>query len=171
VLGSLAWARLGALQERALAAYGEYVDRAMEQGPGDEVFGPWPVEGVEPIDMAVRGWAEGSRLLQAICDARTIAYLHVLQPTLHDEGSKPVTTEEVDKGRISKTWLVGVREGYPRLRAAGEQLRASGVRFVDASRVFEDVEEPLYRDRCHLNLRGNVLLGAAIMPALLAELP
>ena len=33
-----------------------------------------------------------------LCEPRGILYLHVLQPTLHDPGSKPITPEEQEKG-------------------------------------------------------------------------
>ena len=57
----------------------------------------------------------------------------------------------------------GARLGYPRLLAAGEELVAEGVRFFDATRVFEGIEDTLYVDDCcHFNERGNDLLAEAI---------
>jgi hypothetical protein len=109
--------------------------------------------------------------MRAICAARSIDYLHVLQPTLHDEGAKPPTSEELKKGAISKTWLAGVREGYPRLRDAGTELRAAGIAFLDASRIFRDVRETLYYDACHFSRRGCEILCDAVVAALLDEIP
>ena len=43
-----------------------------------------------------------------------------------------------------------------------------GIEFLDASRVFQDVEETLYYDPCHFNEEGNLILAEAIAPAFLA---
>jgi hypothetical protein len=90
---------------------------------------------------------------------RGIPFIHVLQPTFHDEGSKPPTQEELDHSEIDPDWLEGVVHGYPRLRAAGERLQAAGVPFFDASRLFEEVQETLYYDNCHVVAAGSRMLG------------
>jgi hypothetical protein len=115
---------------------------------------------------AVRSWIEGSRSLQAICEARSIAYLHVLQPTLHDTGSKTLTGDEIVGSRAPDAYIDGVHLGYPRLREAAGSLRNLGIHFLDASMIFKDVKEGIYVDNCHFNLAGNRLLARAIAPAL-----
>jgi hypothetical protein len=67
--------------------------------------------------------------------------------------------------------MTGVRLGYPKLRAAGAELAAQGVPFLDASHVFADVQDTLYYDACHFDKRGNGLLAELLAPALLAALP
>jgi hypothetical protein len=118
-------------------------------------------------DLAVQGWFENSRALQAICAAHGVPCLHVLQPTLHDAGSKPLTSEEMHDAGASSAWLEGVRCGYPRMRAAGTRLAAAGLSFFDATGVFHDQTERIYIDVCHVNYRGSVLLGRAIGAELL----
>src|SRR5690606_30828242 len=109
--------------------------------------------------------------LAAICADRDIPYIHVLQPTLHDAGSKPLTAGEVATGAAVRHWREGTRAGYPLLRAAGEELAARGVHFYDASRIFADVEETLYYDACHFNERGSSLLVDALTADLRREHP
>jgi len=124
------------------------------------------------LDLAVRDWTECSRSMHALCAARGIAYLHVLQPTLHDEGSKPLTPEEREAGALGPAiWARAARAGYPRLRAEGERLRSLGVPFHDASRVFADDERSLYYDICHFGGPGQFTLAIDIGRAFLEQLP
>jgi hypothetical protein len=109
--------------------------------------------------------------MHALCAARGIAYVHVLQPTLHDTGSKPLTPEELAGGAAPESWTWAVGEGYPLLRSTGAELSAAGVRFVDASGVFAGVQTAIYHDSCHFRLEGNVLLCELVAPAILAALP
>jgi len=119
------------------------------------------------LELVVRSWAESSRSLQGLCDARGIQYLHVLQPTLYDEGSKPLTESELATAAAPDSWIEAVRAGYPLLRQEGEHLRASGVRFLDASRLFSGETEPVYLDSCHYNREGRLRLTMAIAAELL----
>lgn len=120
--------------------------------------------------VVVTNWVESSRTIQSICAARSIAYLHVLQPTLHDAGSKTPTAEEQQLVPLNDAWLEGVRVGYPLLREAGARLREHGIAFFDASRVFADVEETLYIDPIHFADAGNRLLAERIATAFLEQL-
>ena len=125
-----------------------------------------------PSDEALAGycvhaWETTSRALHALLTDRGVRYLHVLQPTLHDEGSKPPTSEELEKGRISPAWRRGVEEGYPLMRKAGTRLASHGVPFFDATGVFADHEETLYVDSCHFGARGNKILAQAVADRLL----
>ena len=122
----------------------------------------------------VGGWSRASRALRALCDANGTTYLHVLQPTLLDFGSKPLTEEEEGHAVPSEDTRAaaeGVRLGYPLLRAEGARLAAGGFPFVDASMAFEGVEETLYYDFCHFGNAGNELLAELVARELLARLP
>ena len=123
------------------------------------------------MEICARGWAEASRSLAGMCDARGITYLHVLQPTLHDEGSKPLTPEEIETGTAATIWVRSARVGYPLLRAAGEDLDAAGIAFLDASMLFADVQETLYYDPCHFGPAGHERFAEVIAAALLEALP
>jgi hypothetical protein len=167
--------------DRARARYVELADQYLVSGDED-------AEGEASLDLSFRGpelpadlesgmdaiadiWVESSISLNGMCLARGIPFLHVLQPTLYDEGSKPLTQQELDKAQIDPHWLEGVVHGYPRLRAAGERLRAAGVPFFDGSRVFEKNEDTLYYDCCHFVAAGSRILGRFCAKSALEVLP
>lgn len=163
------------LQRRFVAAQGAYQEFVAAQ-ESLVTRGPVFEHGLDRvIQTSVKAWAEGSRSLHDLCAARGILYLGVLQPTLHDEGAKPVTQEELASGTASQAWLDAVRVGYPLLRSAGRALRRDGVAFTDATRLFQDVEQTLYYDACHFGARGNVLLAKrltqAVRRVLAGEMP
>lgn len=121
-------------------------------------------------ELAVASWVEGSRSLRAICEARGILYVHVLQPTLHDEGSKPLTAAEIAPGAARPAWVKGVHAIYPQLRRAELGLSEEGEHFIDASQLFAEQTETLYRDACHFVARGSELLAVPIAEGLGAAL-
>lgn len=126
----------------------------------------------EPAEFAsiIRAWEEGSRSIDAMCRARGIHYLHVLQPTLHDPGAKIVSDEEKRTGVASRAWLHGVERGYPLLREGCARLSEAGVHVADLSMLFKDVEETIYFDSCHFAGTGLSMFGEAIAESLLADL-
>lgn len=118
----------------------------------------------------VRHWARASRLLDHVVRGQGGEYHHVLQPNQYLEGSKPLTdAERATAYAPDESLSRAARETYPMLRARGESLGASGVRFHDATRIYSDVDETLYRDTCcHLNQRGNQILASFIVDRILA---
>lgn len=53
--------------------------------------------------------------------------------------------------------------GYPLLIEGGRELQREGVRFLDLTPLFEDVDETIYVDNCcHMNMLGNQIIGRAI---------
>lgn len=126
-------------------------------GDSEELGGPDELD--ESFRSMIRVWAESAINLDAICRAHGVPLLHVLQPTLFDEGAKPISERELAVCQISAFWKEGVLEGYPRLRAEGERLRERGVHFVDGSPLFAKRTETLYRDACHLLAPGSVALA------------
>lgn len=143
----------------------EYMAALEEGGVAEGVLGPAFEGGAEEaLEECVALWMESSRQIQMLCDQYDMDYLHVLQPTLHDVGAKPMTSKEIEKGKINRYWLEGVTLGYPKLREGGQQLAAEGIEFFDATGVFAEVEETLYYDSCHFNKRGNELLAERLVP-------
>lgn len=132
------------------------------------LLGP-PFEGTpdDALRTAIECWYECSLLTQALCASLDIPYLHVLQPTLFDPGSKPRSPEEREIAAKQPGWVPGVEQGYPRLRELGAALRERGVVFLDASGIFAEVDETLYHDVCHFGEAGNRRLAEAIAPVLL----
>lgn len=171
VVGRAVLRRLNAMQGASARAHARLLGRL--GGTSDPALaGPPHARETDAIlGTAVEGWVESSRTLHALCAARGAHYLHVLQPTLHDEGSKPLTEREVATSGAAQSWIDGARLGYPLLRAAAGRLRAAGVDFLDASGVFADQRGSLYFDVCHFRPAGHHTLARAIAAALLEGLP
>lgn len=173
VTANLFWA----LVDRKLAADLQRQQLALAELPASERTYTWqgpyePLPSDEAvIETLVEHWRDSSLQMHRLCAANQIRYLHVLQPNQYLPGSKPMRAEE-ERVAIDpqSPYRRPAELGYPRLRAAGEDLRRSGVRFLDASMLFAEVEEPLYTDGCcHFNRRGNEILADAIAERLLAE--
>jgi hypothetical protein len=134
------------------------------------VTGPrWPISDEATLRRdLVAAWKEGSLQMRALCESHGIRFYHFLQPNQHVPGSKPMSAEERAVAvRPDHPYVRYAEAGYPLLRAAGEELRASGVRFHDLTGVFSGVREPLYVDDCcHFGERGNELLAGAIAEAI-----
>ncbi|MFN0006553.1 MAG: hypothetical protein ACKVXR_01495 [Planctomycetota bacterium] len=159
-VGSL---RLERLRRRYIRAYAVLTTYIAERPKEAETSGPeFPRDDEGIAEMIVRSWTENSMSLAGMCQERGIAYLHVLQPTLHDEGSKPLTQKEIDGATATPDWIEGVKKLYPRLREAGSKLVERGVAFRDMTRVFQDHPEDVYYDVCHFKEHGNEILAAAV---------
>ena len=172
LLGSWSLFRASRARQRAYRARDQYLGRVGERVKGSPIRGPgFDSDPAARDDLLVRNWAESSRSLHDLCAGRSIRYLHVLQPTLHDRGSKPLTAEEVRDGLLEPELARGVETLYPRLRSEGRRLSEEGVSFLDASLAFADVEERLYVDFCHFGDAGKRILAEKIAAAYLAGLP
>jgi hypothetical protein len=172
ILGRRALVRAHAARNRFAAAQEAYGKRLLGRDADAAVRGPGFARALpDVLALIVEGWVSSSRDLQALCTAHGITYLHVLQPTMHDEGSKVLTEQERQKDNAHESWREAIRPGYPMLRAAGARLAAEGVRFLDGSMLFRDVADTMYFDACHFRIPGNVLLAERIAPGLLAALP
>jgi hypothetical protein len=167
--GTLVRGRLNGLRRQYLANARRYV-QYLRTTPSVAVSGPpFPAEPPAPLEIALRNWFESSRSLDAVCRARSIRYLHVLQPTLHDEGSKPLTELELQSSTCDDSWTEGVAFAYPRMRELGAELRRAGVTFLDGSGTFAGVHETLYTDACHFGPAGNALLARRIAAEILEQ--
>lgn len=117
----------------------------------------------DAIKLSSEIWYRSSLEMDAICRLWNIRYVHLLQPTLNDEGSKPRTENERKENVVPKSWVLGARVGYPMLRARGADLVARGVEFCDLSYLFVDVKQDLYYDGCHFVHAGQqILLGRVV---------
>jgi hypothetical protein len=71
--------------------------------------------------------------------------------------------------RPDHAYRAAVEQGYPLLQAEGARLTSLGVDFHDLSRIFAGMTEPLYIDDCcHVNARGNAILGETMGKIILA---
>jgi hypothetical protein len=160
IAGTIVLGRLDRLEAQAHASFDAFTKRQLEQSQRYVRTGPEFTHGAQAaVELSVRCWKESSRTLRALCEARGVPYLHFLQPTLHDVGSKRLTKPEIDGGGAAASWVEGVHLGYPRLRETGAELRAGGENFIDATQLFADQPGDIYFDNCHFNRLGNYLLA------------
>lgn len=172
VLSDLARDRCQAARYRYTLAHRKYESVVRQVGRSSRLFGPPPPTDLEStLGLIVQAWMSSSRAMQAICDEAGVYYVHSLQPTLHDSGSKPLTPQEIRTGTAGKSWVEGAGRGYPMLRKGGEQLRSEGVNHIGGSMVFEQVAESLYIDACHFIPQGQEILADHIAAGFLASLP
>ena len=142
--------------------------RYATHGPGYR----WrPRQGV--LRDAAQVWARASRAMHELAAGHGIRYYHFLQPNQYVPGSKPLSAEE-RRTAYDEEHPYGnfVRRGWDHLRREGEALRREEVAFHDLTEVFADVEETVYSDDCcHLNERGNLIVGRAIAEVIARDLP
>lgn len=150
----------------ALAVAGDRSKRPRQERGSDP-----PADWGQALELCARAWYESSLSISAMCAARSTFYLHVLQPTLFDAGSKPLSPSEKARCEAPSQWIDVVRAGYPLLRERGKELAQHGVCFLDASQVFAGETEELYFDHCHFNRTGQLLMVKAIADAFLARMP
>ncbi|MCB2220134.1 MAG: hypothetical protein KQI35_07035 [Bacteroidetes bacterium] len=102
-------------------------------------------------------WAQSSQQIAALSQTGNFQYFHFLQPNQYDEGSKPLTPEELEvayeQGPFS--YKDAARQGYPMLRTEGQKLQESGINFTDLSLLFKNETRTVYSDKCcHFNQLG-----------------
>jgi hypothetical protein len=159
----LAW-RLG---DRALLSFMADAERGVATRPDGhdpQAQGPLLTGGEAAQTLPTPIWRRSSLQMARLCESLGIRYFHFLQPNQYVPGSKAMGEAERQIAyREDSPIRETIERGYPALRTAGRALEAQGVAFVDLSQVFRDVPEPVYADDCcHLDARGNELLGAAI---------
>jgi hypothetical protein len=120
------------------------------------------------LEQAVDCWFNSSLAMHGLCESLGIRYMHWLQPTLHDLGSKPVHPVEQRVGIGAGGLNPAVVSGYPLLRKRLADLQQLGVEALNTSDAFIQEEDRIYRDSCHLTSRGNRLLLERVV-ALVAE--
>jgi hypothetical protein len=152
---------------RFATAFGEYEKLQTAGDTLTYIVGPTFDAGDDAVlETCARMWVQSSIAMNAVCRAQGIRYVHFLQPTLHDEGAKPVTDEERQKGAEPQIWARGAKLGYPKLRAASIDLEGAGVQFVDLSQAFANERESLYYDVCHFTPAGYEILVGTVADAL-----
>lgn len=155
ILGKLTLSRLTRSRSQWVRAQKAFVERRVQLDRRERAhaFGVLAEE-EGSLQATVRCWFESSLAMHQLCSARGIRYVHALQPTLHDEGSKTITEEEWRKGVGEKGFQTTVLEGYPLLREGMAELHDLGVEALDLSLAFQDVEETVYYDNCHFGTLG-----------------
>ncbi|MBK7642222.1 MAG: hypothetical protein IPJ19_04110 [Planctomycetes bacterium] len=112
--------------------------------------------------VSIQAWREGSLAIQAICNIHGIPFLHVLQPSPCDTGSKPLTDQEKFAVEKSQLWSESIAAAYPLMRKVGRNLASHGVNFLDATQIYADHPGKIYIDTCHFEAEGAGLLGKLV---------
>ncbi len=165
--GTLAIARISRMRRDWVHAQEVFVDRQADritQNPAADFR--VDKSGRDAVAEAVAVWQRSSLAMHRTCQAHGIQYVHVLQPTLHDEGSKFVSEEEFRQGIGEDGLHPAIVRGYPLLKRGMVDLKAAGVIAVDATEAFKGVKETLYLDSCHFSAKGNDLLVQFIIESL-----
>jgi hypothetical protein len=171
-LGHLGLGRFEKLRGQYALANTRYLDAIRESRHDNGIRGPrFPADDEGLARTILRGWEEASISMHAMCKAQGIAYLHVLQPTLHDKGSKPLTEKEIQNSTVNPDWIFGIAHLYDPMREAGKRFAARGIPFCDATGVFREHTEDIYVDTCHFKENGNALLAAEVAKSFLEALP
>lgn len=172
IAGRLVERRLRSIEAEWQAASERYRVLVLGEQQRNPAKGPFFEErDAAALERIVGAWREGSLSMAGMCRAHGVPYLHVLQPTLHDAGSKPLTDEERANAKLPDTWERAIRAHYPRLRAEGQELAARGVAFADLSMLFREFAETTYYDGCHFRGKGLALFADRIVVELLGLLP
>ena len=128
----------------------------------------------ELFDDIARNWANSSILMNDLLSARSVPYIHVLQPNQYHTQRRFAAEEARVAVNAQSPFKEGVERGYPVLIRTSESgvWRKHGVRFLDATRIFDREPAAVYMDDCcHYTRRGNEMLAAYIANAILPSLP
>lgn len=107
-------------------------------------------------------WANASEEMNAMLAARSVPYLHVLQPNQYFGGRRFGEAEARIAINAASLFKAPVEKGYPVLLRQSARLRQNE-HFVDATALFEREPAAVYKDDCcHYNELGNRLLADAI---------
>jgi hypothetical protein len=165
VTGALVWKCLDRLCSARVAQASEEMER-MKTSDRYRETGPHRDYGSERevLEDIARIWALSSLQMERLCAGAGTQYFHFLQPNQYDAGSKKMgEAEKAVAYRSGHPYRAPIEAGYPLMRAEGARLRGRGVQFHDLSQIYAGVAEPLYIDDCcHLNAKGNALLGEAV---------
>ena len=116
-------------------------------------------------ERGIELWQRGSRELARLSANHGAGYLHVLQPNQYFARGRSFTEWERENALAlaDHDYRSLSEAGYPGLVEGGRLLAEEGVPFLDATAIFANEPETVYRDKCcHLNSRGYGILARAI---------
>jgi hypothetical protein len=126
----------------------------------------------ELYDDIARNWATASTLMNDLLSAKSVPYVHVLQPNQYHTRRRFSTEEARVALNDMSPFRDGVQKGYPILIRMSESgvWQKNRVRFLDATRILDREPSPVYMDDCcHYTRRGNEILADYIADGILAS--
>jgi hypothetical protein len=124
-----------------------------------------------PVAAIAATWTGGSRVMHELLSARGAAYLHFLQPNQYATRRRFADDEAAIALNDASPYKNSVAYAYPALAAAARSdLSSRGVRFFDATGVFDNEPAAVYMDNCCHDTRvGNHRLADFVAAAILAS--
>lgn len=145
----------------------------IESGEGFSSTGPANPDSRDQLTTdVIELWRTSSLQLSRLCAANGTLYVHCLQPNQYLDGSKPLSSEELETAYAAEhPYREYVSSMYPRLRQQKTWFERHGVHWHDMTQAFADRPETLYRDWCcHVNQSGIDILVDELTELLLHEL-
>lgn len=132
-----------------------------------------PVTDAETMfEFITERWANASLLMHQLLSVRGIPYYHYLQPNQYFTERVFSEEEKAIAIRADAPLRGHAARGYPHLLAFGPWLISEGIRFHDATGIFDDEPAMVYVDDCcHYNQLGNELLAEFIAERILESWP
>ncbi len=171
---------LGAWSGRLNADYSAEVNRFQQMKAEGTAASLMGIAGLEEIvvddetmfQSVTDGWVESSLLMQQLLSVRGVPYYHFLQPNQYFTNRVFSEEEQALAIREDSPLRGNAANGYPYLLERADWLASRGVRFHDATGIFDLEPEPVYDDDCcHYNQLGNELLAEFIGERLLETWP
>jgi hypothetical protein len=108
------------------------------------------------LERLADSWEGASLGMKLMTESFGGLYIGVLQPNQYFRTKREFGDEEKSVAFLAgHPYAEKLQRGYESLRARGSLLSGKGLRFFDATSVFDDISEPVYRDNCcHFNARG-----------------
>ena len=126
-------------------------------------------EGTPLFTDIAEQWASSALLMRDLIAARGGAYFHFLQPNQYYTTRQFSEAEAAVALSEDTPYKRSVELGYPALVATAQsRLSNAGVRYFDATHVFDREPAPVYMDDCcHYTLVGNQVLADFIAASIL----
>ncbi len=120
------------------------------------------MEATRQFEQMAQNWADSSIMMADILRGWGIPYVHILQPNQY-YSAKQLTAEELEIAILQdhpRFYDSSATQGYPLLLQKVDTLKQHSIYFFDATSIFDNVRETIYRDNCcHYNLLGNNMLA------------
>jgi hypothetical protein len=123
-----------------------------------------PVYHFKNDESSLRVWKKYTILQSVVANQFKVPLISVIQPSQYIEGSKIFSKEEKEIAIDSNIELQNLlRKHSNMLGSAIPDLKKAGVNLLDFRRVFANVSEPVFKDKCcHLNEKGNEIMTKII---------
>lgn len=116
-------------------------------------------------ESSIRVWKKYTILQSVVAKQLKVPLISAIQPTQYLEGSKIFSKEEKELAVDSDPKLQAIlKKHWQLLGDAIPEVKKEGVNLLDFRRVFANVSEPVFKDKCcHVNDLGNQIMAKIIL--------